>query len=302
MPDTPWASSLQRTRPFSIHATRIRQLIALFASVGSILTSPLSTIAASAFGGPPDANTIIQRSVQALRSDWQMAPRFNYTERDVVDRGTRTYQVMMISGSPYQRLIAVNEQPLSAHEQDKEQQKLNRVIAARRKESADQSRRRIAAFQKERERDRRLTEELTKAFNFKVSGEETVNSRSTYVLLASPKPSYHPPDEETKVLTGMRGKLWIDKTTFEWVKVEAEVIHPVSIAGFLATVEPGTKFELERGPVTRGVWLPTHFSARSTAKILSIVGHHTETDESYFGYKMADSPPQTIGEADSHNK
>jgi len=30
----------------------------------------------------------------------------------------------------------------------------------------------------------------------------------------------------------MEGKLWIDEKTFQWVKVEATVIRPVSIEGF----------------------------------------------------------------------
>jgi hypothetical protein len=47
----------------------------------------------------------------------------------------------------------------------------------------------------------------------------------------------------------MQGKLWIDKDSFQWVKVEAQVMHPVSIEGFLAKVEPGTHFELEKEPV-----------------------------------------------------
>ena len=59
-------------------------------------------------------------------------------------------------------------------------------------------------------------------------------------------PRYEPPNNEAKVLTGMEGMLWIDKTTFQWVKVEATVIQPVSIAGFLAQVQPGTCFELEK--------------------------------------------------------
>jgi hypothetical protein len=281
---------------------KFQPLISIFGPIVCVLTSTLWIIPANGFAGFPDASTIIQRSVQARRSDWQMAPRFNYSERDVVDQGTRTYHVMMILGSPYQRLIAINQQPISASEREKEQRKLDQVIAARRKESNVQRKNRIADFQKERQRDNRLSEELTKAFDFRVTGEETVNNHLTYTLLATPKPTYRPVDEETKVLTGMRGKLWIDKATFEWVKVEAEVIHPVSIAGFLAKVNPGTQFELERAPVARGIWLPTHFSARSKAKILSIIGHHTQTDESYFGYRMADSTAQRISDADGSNK
>jgi hypothetical protein len=64
----------------------------------------------------------------------------------------------------------------------------------------------------------------------------------------------------------MQGKLWIDKPTCQWVNVEAEVVHPVSIAGFLAQVQPGTRFELEKMPVVEGSWLPKHFSTKMWAK------------------------------------
>jgi hypothetical protein len=241
------------------------------------------------FTGPPDANTIIQRSLQAIRLDWQAEPRFNYMERDVVDHGTKTYEVTMILGSPYRKLIAVNQKPLSASDREKEQQKFEQAVAKRRSESKAETERRVAEYEKERGHDHRMLEELGKAFTFKLVGSQTLGNHGTYVLQAIPKPDYQPANQETKVLTGMRGKLWIDKATFQWVKVEAEVIHPVSIEGVLARVEPGTRFELDKAPVTGGIWLPTHFSVRSNAKILSVIGYQTNTDESYFGYRKADS-------------
>lgn len=254
-----------------------------------VVIATLFTIPAEEFADPLDANTIIQRSVQALRLDWQAESQFNYVETDVEDHGTRTYQVTMILGSPYQRLIAINHKPLSASDRGKEQQKLDQVIATRRSESKAQTEQRVANYAKERRRDHRLTEELSKAFSFRVLGEKTVGNHLTYVLQATPKPDYRPIDEETKVLTGMQGKLWIDKATFQWVKVEAEVIHPVSIEGFLARAEPGTRFELDKAPVPGGAWLPTHFSVRSKARILWVIGYHTHIDESYSGYQKTDS-------------
>jgi hypothetical protein len=279
-----------------------QQLVSVFGAITSVVIATLQIVPAGGFAGALDANTIIQRSVQVVRWDWQVAPRFNYIERDVVDHGTRTYQVTMILGSPYQRLIAINQKPLAASDREKEQQKLNQVIAGRRKESKAQRERRVAAYEKQRERDGRLLEELSKAFIFRVAGEETVSNHLAYVLLATPKPDYRPADKETKVLTGMRGKLWIDKATFQWVKVEAEVIHPVSIEGFLARVEPGTRFELDRAPVAEYIWLPTHFSVRSKARILSIIGYQTYTDESYSGYQKADSRVDTIVDGRAPNK
>jgi hypothetical protein len=60
---------------------------------------------------------------------------------------------------------------------------------------------------------------------------------------------------ETKVLTGLKGKLWIDESSFRWVKVQAEAVKPVSIVGFLARVEPGTQFELRERPINAENWL-----------------------------------------------
>ncbi|MGO9636756.1 MAG: hypothetical protein ACLPSO_02315, partial [Terracidiphilus sp.] len=111
-----------------------------------------------------------------------------------------------------------------------------------------------------------------------------------YVLQATPRAGYQPPNTETKVLTGMQGQLWIDKQTYQWVKVEAEVMHPVSIAGFLAQVQPGTRFELEKMPVAEGIWLPKHFSMKARAKILFFFSHNTQDDETYFDYRKAPPP------------
>ena len=57
---------------------------------------------------------------------------------------------------------------------------------------------------------------------FKLVGEQRLGAQDVYVLKATPRPGYKPPNAEAKVLTGMQGKLWIEKQTFQWVKVEAQ--------------------------------------------------------------------------------
>jgi hypothetical protein len=254
----------------------------------------LTLSAALATAGQENVQTIIQRSVQANNEGWQAAPAYSDFECDRQGVGTRTYEVLMILGSPYERLVAVNGKPLMPGEQAKEQQKLDKVTAQRRGESEQQRGKRIAKYEKERNRDHLLMDEMAKAFNFKLVGEQRSGPFDVYVLKATPKPGYHPPNTETKVLTGMQGELWIDKETFQWVKVEAEVIYPVSIAGFLARVEPGTRFELEKMPVGDGIWLPKHFAMKSRAKILFLFTSQKQEDETYFDYRKA-IPPQTLG-------
>jgi hypothetical protein len=130
-------------------------------------------------------------------------------------------------------------------------------------------------------------EQLTKALDFKLVGEQKLGPYMVYVLKATPRPGYAPPNLEAKVLTGMEGKLWIDEKTFQWVKVEASVIHPVSIAGFLAQVEPGTHFELQKMPAAEGVWLPKHFAMKSRAKVLFLFTRKSQADETYYGYQKS---------------
>ena len=237
---------------------------------------------------PPDVRTIIERSVEANQRDWNAAPQYADDELDCEPNGgTKTFHVTMILGSPYSRLIAVNGHPLSPSDQRTQQKKLNAAIAERRDESSSARAKRVASYEKGRRRDRSMMQQLTAAFDFKLTGEEKMGNREVYILKATPRPGYHPPNMQTEVLTGMRGTLWIDKDSFQWVKVEAEVVSPVSIAGFLATVEPGTRFELEKAPVTPEVWLPSHFKMQSTAKVLGLFHNRKSADETYSNYRPA---------------
>ncbi|MFZ0758904.1 MAG: hypothetical protein WAM69_03050 [Candidatus Sulfotelmatobacter sp.] len=235
-----------------------------------------------------DADTIIQRSVEVNTADWQAAPDYDYFECDLQPGGgTRTYKELTIYGSPYEQLVAVNGEPLSLPQQALEQQKLQSAIVERQNESEQERAERIARYEKERKRNHFLMDQLTKGLEFKLVGEQKLGPYAVYVLKATPRPGYEPPNSEAKVLTGMSGKLWIDKKTFQWVKVEAKVLRPVSIGGFLAEVEPGTRFELEKMPVTDSIWLPKHFAMKSQAKILFFFTRKSQADETYYSYHKA---------------
>jgi hypothetical protein len=84
-----------------------------------------------------------------------------------------------------------------------------------------------------------------------------------------------------------KGHSGLIKRLFNGYKVEAHVIRPVRIEGFLAEVEPGTRFELEKRPVADDIWLASHFSMKSNAKILLVFRHNQEEDDSYFNYQRA---------------
>lgn len=237
-----------------------------------------------------NAQEIMRRSVANTNADWDIAPQYDFTERDIVtqhgDRTVKTYQVTMIDGSPYNKLIAINGHSLSAEQQKQQDQKATAEADRRRSESQSARQRRIAEYQKERRQDHAPVSEMAKAFDYKLTGEETVDGRRCFVLEATPKAGYAPPNRETKVLTGMRGKMWVDAEAYQWVKVHAEVFRPVTFGFFFAKVKPGTQFELENKPVAGNLWLPSHFSMAVNARIL-IASRHSTDDETYSNYRPA---------------
>jgi len=238
----------------------------------------------------PDVQLIIQRSIAANQADWEAAPAYSCYVREQEQNGAKTYEELVLSDSSYRRLIAVNDTPLPAEEEQREEQKLQEEIRRREQESADARARRIAKYERERNRDRMLMEQLTAAFNFKLVGKEQLGDRDVYVIDVTPKPGYRASNLETKLLAGMRGRLWIDAKEFRWVRAEAEAIRPVYIAGFIARVEPGTRFELEKTPVEPGVWLTSHFAARSRATIGFVLPEKKQENERYFNCSKQKAP------------
>jgi len=231
---------------------------------------------------------IVQRSVQNANADWAAAPQYAFTERDVVtQRGkqtTKSYQVTMLEGSPYNKLIAINDQPLPPAQAAAESQKYQQEMDRRRKETASQRKARVMKYQAERRQDHALMSEMMKAFDFTLRGQETVNGRRCFVLAAAPRASYQPSSRDTGVLKGMRGEMWIDAEQYQWVKVHAEVFRPVAFGLFIAHVQPGTEFTLEQAPVQNNIWLPSHLSTRVKATVL-VFSKRSMDDETYTGYR-----------------
>src|SRR5438477_5217204 len=199
----------------------------------------------------------------------------------------------MLYGTPYERLIEVNGRPLSPEKQREEQKKYDDAVRERKNEPAAKRAARIAKYEAERKRDHTLLDQMTKAFDFKLAGDQELKGRKVYVLKATPRKGYRPPNRDSRVLTGMEGTLWIDHETYQWVKVEAHVMHPVRIEGFFAEVEPGTELELEKVAVSGDVWLATQCGMKANARVMMLFPHRSQEDIAYFDYHQgSDAAPE----------
>lgn len=235
---------------------------------------------------PLSPQAIVERSLQVARENYQAAPHYDFyrTVRGK-DGQTKTYHDVMLAGSRYSRLVKINGEPLSAAAAAEEQRKWDVVKRLRFGENLAEHQKRVRGYERDRERDQIMMMEMGRAFQFLSAGQGIRDGHHVYILKATPRKSYRPPNNRAKVLTGMEGKLWIDTKTFQWVRVDATVIHPVSIEGFLARVQPGTRFEMDLMPVTEKIWMPRHFAMRSHARILFFFNRREEEEETYEGYE-----------------
>src|SRR5579875_589034 len=77
-----------------------------------------------------DTDTIIKKSVAVNYADWKAQTLYGHRELDVkakldsngINHGSlsKTYEVMMIEGSPYERLVGIGNEPLSPDLQQQE--------------------------------------------------------------------------------------------------------------------------------------------------------------------------------------
>ena len=237
-----------------------------------------------------DVQNVVDRATSTMQADWAAAPGFAFVQRDVTtSKGMttcKTHQVFMISGADYYMPVAVEDNPLSVDQQKLELQRLKKEVDRRSEETPAEVQQRAEQYRKTREQNGTLLSEFTRAFDFTLAGEETINGHATYVLNARPRAAYHAPNRTAKILTGMQGRLWIDKESFHWVKAEAEVMKSVSVFGLFAKALPGTKMELEMTPVTDSVWLVSRFVADLRLSILWWKSAKA-TESTFSGYRPA---------------
>jgi hypothetical protein len=235
-----------------------------------------------------DAGAIISRSIVANESDWMADPLYDRCERDDDGGDVQTYDVTMMGGQPYERLVALNDQPLSPSRAQDEQNKRQREMARRRLEDVTAGAPRDSSYRRRHARFKALFQQFPNAFTFTLEGPRRMAGRTAYYVTAAPRPEYEPPTRDARALTAMTVEFWVDVETYHWIKLAARITKPVSLVGLLVRLEPGTTVELEKAPVGGSQdWLVTRLRFQSTSRLLMLFGHHTSSDEQYFNFRRS---------------
>jgi hypothetical protein len=267
------------------------------------LVALLTCCSAVAFA--QDAREIVLRSVEIDDGNERIARNYTYVERNEtrqVDASGRlkekrilTHDVTLLEQSPYRRLIARDDQPLSAAEERKEQEKLRMSIEDRRKESPARRAKRLASWEEKRRKDREFLREIPDAFDFRIAGEEPVNGQDAWIIEATPRPGYRPRSSAARFLPKFKGRLWIAKQDSAWVRAEVEAIDNISIGVFLARFQKGARLEFEQTRVNGEVWLPKFVRAAVAARVVLVKSIRAEVDITYKDYRKFSSESRVVG-------
>lgn len=226
----------------------------------------LLLLAASTLAAAVDPLEIVRKSVSHDQGNWDRGKDYTYIsrsvsrERDSAGKVTKTEQetreLFLLYGEPYRRLIEKDGKPLPEAEARKEQKKIDDLAERRRKETPEQRENRLAKWRRARASEREMTAEIPEAFHFTLVGEQTIENRKAWVIDATPRADYQAKNWRAGMLKKFKGRMWIDQTEFQWVRLEGEVIDTVSFGLVLARLAKGSKIFFEQTRVNDEVWMP----------------------------------------------
>jgi hypothetical protein len=237
----------------------------------------------------PDARQIMEASIAATQRDWKARLHYTYMERDedrrrdlaghVKSEDVKVSKTILVNGVPFEQLIERNGQPPSAQQKRKQEGELNKL----KRETPEQ---RSERLRKQEEENKSIVQEVPKAFDFQVIGEEAVNGRSAYVLQATPHPGYHAQGKYGNMFSKVAGKLWVDKQDLGWIKVDGQVIQPFSMGIFLVRLLRGSHITMEQTRVDDGIWMPERVEVRAAARIFFVKSLVIDRVLTYSEYRL----------------
>ena len=223
--------------------------------------------------GVLDVRQIVDFSIAAMQRHWQARLHYTFVEHSesrrldlagqVKSEDVRVTKTILVDGVPFEQLVERNGHPPSAEEERKQREDLDKL-------KGEPPEQRAVRLHKQDEDNTSIIQEVPKAFDFQLVGEDVVNDRRAYVLQATPHPGYQAQGKYGKMFSKVAGKLWVDQQDLGWIKVEGQVIQPFSLGLFLVRLLPGSQIKMEQTRVDNGIWMPERVEVRAAAKIFLV--------------------------------
>jgi hypothetical protein len=255
--------------------------------VGSLNAQVVESPAAVGMASPdverplPDIATLMhavevnQRAAEAVEKDYIY--RSLITEQELNGHGglkktdVIEAEVFWVNGVPVHRVLKKNGKELTAQEQKKESERID-------KDAAKSKERREKADAKGKESDARGDDLMTASRvlelgSFTNARRVQLAGRDTIVADYAGDPKAKTKTRFEDVVKDMMGTVWIDENDRVLVKAEGHFVNNFKVGGGLvANIQKGTSFSMEQRKINGEVWLPAKLEGQGSARALLFFG------------------------------
>ncbi len=212
-----------------------------------------------------EAQAMVKRVLQTeLAAATDNSHPMQYRLRKMSPRVATTKMIVETRDGDVAHLIAINDGPLSAQDQQNEDARLQGLLA-----DPAQQRHRMEREQGDSQRARKIIRALPDAFLYAYAGIVDTPQGPSYRMTFQPNPNFDPQDLEAQVLKGMAGELWIDAAQQRVTRLQCKRIKDVDYGfGILGKLDQGGTLLLEQADIGNHQWRTTHMVLVMDARFL----------------------------------
>ncbi|MGO9260082.1 MAG: hypothetical protein ACLQU1_27785 [Bryobacteraceae bacterium] len=269
------------------------------------------------FAGPSvragdDPKEIVRRALRIDARNRELERSYTFVQRDeertldsagaVKHRESKTWDVIPLQGSQFRRLIQRDDKPLSPKEEQQQEAIRQKREAARKKaaelrarETPVERQKRVEARERARKQRQEEMDEVAEGFDLRLIGEEEIDGAAAWVIEGAPRKGYKfKSGELARFLSRVKGRIWIAKSDYQPVRIDAETTDTISFGAILARIYKGSHIHVEYTHVNGEVWLPKFESFGASGRLMLVKGLHLEVDSAYSNYKKFSADSRVV--------
>jgi hypothetical protein len=243
-----------------------------------------------------DARTLLERVVANQERNQDLQRQYTYIETvreedrrkdgTATRRKEETFEVTPAPGGEYRRLIARYGQSLSPEEERKEEEKFQKYVDERLKLSPDQLKDKNENLKRRVGRFESRIREALEVFEFTPAPDETIDGRPVRVFHFEPRKGYEPYSRATGLLSGTRGKIWIDPEKNQIAKLYMRFWKDAKFAwGLFGRIYEGTEAVAEQIHVVDDIWLMERIDVHLKGRFYFLKKYNRQLTFTYTDYK-----------------
>lgn len=208
---------------------------------------------------------LVQRALaNEVRAAKDTQHPMRYRLRKMSPRLTTTKDICETTDGAVARLIAVNDAPLSAADQQREEARLEQLLR-----DPGRQRHRKQSQDEDTARALKVLRALPAAFIYEYAGSGHGSTGPVEKYTFKPNPRFDPPDLETQVLQKMSGELWLDPKRERVSRLAGQLQDDVDFGwGILGRLYKGGTILIEQADVGDHQWRIVHFDMKMSARVV----------------------------------